>query len=83
MKTHPTKSILLIEDDPIDIDLIIRAFKKSTSHHHIEVVHNGNDVLALISSWELGGYSPALILLDMKLPQMNGIEILRILKSHP
>lgn len=78
------RPILLVEDNPLDIDLTIRAFKKHHFMNPIEVVRDGEEALARIPGWETGDDPlPLLILLDLKLPKVDGMEVLRIIKEHP
>ncbi len=80
LATHP---ILLVEDNPVDIDLTRRAFARSQSLGPISVAHDGEEALELIPRWDAGERPPSLILLDINLPRVNGIEVLRQLKTHP
>ncbi len=78
------RSILLIEDNPMDIDLTLRAFSKRQLANPIEVVEDGEAAMALIDQWEQGlAETPSLILLDLKLPKVDGLEVLRRLKASP
>jgi two-component system, response regulator len=79
------KAILLVEDNPDDVRLTRRAFKKSNIANELTVVNDG--VLALeyltnavrnIGATEL----PAVILLDLKLPRMDGLELLQKIRAH-
>lgn len=75
--------ILLVEDNPVDLDLTLRAFAKRNMLNPVNVVRDGAEALAWIPRWEGGEAWPSLILLDLKLPKINGLEVLRQLKSHP
>lgn len=75
-------SILLVEDNPMDVDLALRAFRKRRLTNPIEVARDGEEALAWIPRWESGAAVPAVILLDLKLPRVDGLEVLRQLKSH-
>ena len=68
--------VLIIEDDP----LMSRMYQKifSFEGYEVDVAENGEDGLALVRSW-----SPNLILLDIMMPKMNGMEVLEKLKSDP
>lgn len=76
-------SILLVEDNPMDVDLALRAFRKRRLTNPIDVARDGEEALAWIPRWEEGASLPAVILLDLKLPRVNGLEVLRQLKGHP
>jgi len=77
------RPILLVEDNPMDVDLTRRAFARRKVPHHIEVARDGEEALAFIPRWESNDPLPILILLDLKLPRGDGLEVLRKLKSHP
>jgi CheY-like chemotaxis protein len=81
-------TILLVEDNPDDVELTLRAFKKAKLKNNVIVVRDGQEALDYI--YHQGAYqdkdkapTPGLILLDLKLPRVDGIEVLRKLKSVP
>lgn len=76
-------SILLVEDNPVDLDLTLRAFNKRNLTNPIQVARDGAEALSWIPRWEAGEPWPTLILLDLKLPKVSGLEVLRQLKTHP
>jgi two-component system response regulator len=80
--------ILLVEDNPNDLALTLRAFKKNNLANHIHVVRDGAEALEFIFC--TGAYAnrniengPKMILLDLKLPLVDGLEVLRRIKSDP
>jgi CheY-like chemotaxis protein len=77
------RPILLVEDNPVDIDLTRRAFVRQKVGNPIEVARDGEEALEWIRRWEAGAARPVVILLDLKLPRVNGLEVLRRLKIHP
>jgi CheY-like chemotaxis protein len=77
------KPIMLVEDNPIDLDLTRRAFSRHKLMSQIQVARDGEEALSFIPRWEAGEPVPVLILLDIKLPKIDGLEVLRRLKSHP
>lgn len=81
MNTQP--AVLLIEDNPMDVDLALRAFRRRRLANPIEVARDGDEALAWLTRWEAGETLPAVILLDLKLPRVDGLEILRRFKAHP
>ena len=78
-----TRPILLVEDNPMDVDLTLRAFKERKLSNPIEVARDGEEALAWIPRWEAGAPRPVVILLDVNMPKVGGLEVLRELKSHP
>ena len=79
--------ILLVEDNPDDELLTLRAFKKINLKTKISVVHDGAEALDFI--FGKGIYEnrdinilPSLILLDLKLPKMNGFEVLKKIRLN-
>jgi CheY-like chemotaxis protein len=79
----PIRPILLVEDRSVDIDLTKRAFAKRKLLNPIRVARDGEEALAFFDRWEAGEPLPICILLDLKMPKVDGLEILRRLKSHP
>lgn len=78
----PIRPILLVEDRAVDVDLTKRAFAKRKLLNPIQVARDGEEALALFERWEAGEPPPICILLDLKMPKMNGLEVLRRLKGH-
>ncbi len=79
--------ILLVEDNPVDIELTLRAFKKNNIANSVKVVCDGEEALNLIFSSgknsDCKNIMPKLILLDLKLPKIGGIEVLSQIKGNP
>ncbi|WP_437853966.1 response regulator [Sorangium sp. So ce363] len=75
-------NILLVEDDDVDVMNVRRAFKRNNISNPLWVAGNGVEALEMLRS----GVVPAerrLILLDLNMPKMNGIEFLRELRADP
>jgi two-component system response regulator len=79
--------ILLVEDNPRDAELIIRAFKKRNLANNLIHVEDGSEALDFL--FNRGKYkerkesaSPKIVLLDLKLPKVNGLEVLRQIKLN-
>ncbi|NVZ10679.1 response regulator [Allochromatium humboldtianum] len=77
------RPILLVEDNPMDLDLTRRAFARRRLANPIEVARDGQEALDWIPRWEAGEPLPLVVLLDLKLPRVSGLEVLRQLREHP
>ena len=75
-------NILLVEDDEVDVMTVKRAFAKNNISNPLFVAHNGLEALELLRKEDVPS-SRRLILLDVNMPKMNGIEFLRELRSDP
>jgi CheY-like chemotaxis protein len=77
-------TILLVEDNESDIALTQRAFKRNRISNPIEVVGDGQSAVdRLLGSSIASAALPALVLLDLKLPKLDGIEVLTRLRADP
>jgi CheY-like chemotaxis protein len=77
------RPILLVEDNPQDLDLTLRAFKRRNLANPVQVARDGQEALDFIPRWEAGETSPLVVLLDLKLPRVDGLEVLRQLRATP
>lgn len=77
------RPILLIEDNPLDIDLTKRAFSRRRLTNPLEIMRDGEEALNCLDRWEAGESLPVVILLDLKLPRIDGLTVLQRLKKHP
>lgn len=74
--------ILLIEDNPMDIDLTRRAFIRHNLTNPLEVLRDGQEALDFISQYRSCAQAPSVILLDLKLPKVSGLEVLQAIRKH-
>jgi two-component system, response regulator len=80
--------ILLVEDNPHDVLLTLRAFDRFQMANRVHVARDGEEALDFVFrraqyAERAAGEAPKLILLDLKLPKVDGLEVLRQLKSDP
>ena len=83
----PEKTILLVEDNPADVTLTLRALKKANIANEVVVASDGVEALDYL--FGTGQYSgrnvnelPVVVLLDLKLPKVDGIEVLKRVRSN-
>lgn len=88
MNQNKLIEILLVEDNPYDAEMTIRELKKQNLANNIRLITDGAEALDYLFS--TGKYSnndiklrPKLVILDLKLPKVDGLEILRIVKADP
>ncbi len=81
-KLNRNQPILLVEDNMLDLDLTLRAFKSQKLDNPILIARDGEEALAFVEKWEKGEPRPVVILLDLKMPKVNGLEVLKVLKNH-
>lgn len=81
--TVTERMILLVEDDPDHEVLTIRALKKSNIANNIKVAHDGEEAIAMLfgDGAAILPYLPQVILLDLKLPKVDGLEVLRRIRE--
>lgn len=80
--------ILLVEDNPNDAELALRALKKNNLANNVAVVTDGEEALDFVFARGAFGQrnienGPKVILLDLKLPKVDGLEVLRAIKGDP
>ena len=71
--------ILIVEDDDADLELTLRALKERKIANQIDVARDGVEALALLDRESL----PRVVLLDLKLPKLSGIEVLERIRANP
>jgi len=82
----PERTILLVEDNPDEVELTLRAFKKSKIPGNVVVARSGEEALDYL--FGQGAHAgrdiaatPAVVLLDLNLPKISGLEVLRRLRA--
>lgn len=88
MNASTSLELLLVEDNPQDLELALRAFRKAGLAKRIQVARDGAEALDYLFCE--GEYSsrrieavPRVVLLDLKLPKIDGLEVLRRIKADP
>jgi len=86
MSAFDNVEVLLVEDNRADAELVMRALKKSSFHHKLLWVQDGVEALEFFGS--TGAFAgrdprqlPKLVLLDLKMPRLNGVDVLREIKN--
>jgi CheY-like chemotaxis protein len=75
--------ILLVEDDPNDVAVALRAFRRHALEDRVHVLRDGVELIDyLLGGAEPGRGAPKVILLDLKMPRLDGRAALRELRSH-
>ncbi|HVL38963.1 MAG TPA: response regulator [Fimbriimonadaceae bacterium] len=77
--------VLLVEDNPDDEKITLRALKQSDVPHTVTVARDGAEALEVLfaGDGDDAGETPSLVLLDLKLPKVGGLEILQRMRAEP
>lgn len=83
-----TKSILLVEDNPQDEMLTLRALHKANVANHIDIARDGQQAIDYLShqgefAGRAGPELPTVVLLDIGLPRLSGLDVLRWMRANP
>jgi len=79
------KMILLVEDNPDDVELTLRAFKKNNMLNPVKVARDGEAAQIILGLGEKPAVKPvrpAVVLLDLRLPKLDGMEVLRRIRTN-
>ena len=77
-------TILLVEDNQDDLELTLHAFDRHELPHQVAVARDGQEAIDyLFGTGDGGGSVPDLVLLDLKLPRIGGMEVLRTMRRDP
>lgn len=79
--THEPIEILLVEDNPNDVQLTLHALKRYGLTDRVRVVRDGAEALEFL--FAPGAEVPKVVMLDLKLPRVDGIEVLRAVRADP
>src|SRR5580704_5507089 len=83
----PLKRILLVEDNERDVELTLAALEQNNLANEVVVVRDGAEALDYLNNrgkfTEHGNGLPAVILLDLKMPRVDGLQVLREIKTDP
>ena len=79
--------ILIVEDDPVDQEMIVLAFKRALVENPVVTMANGQEALEFLNArrqfqWRRSSDLPAVIILDLDMPQMDGFEFLRRVRAE-
>jgi CheY-like chemotaxis protein len=88
MRSNDAADVLFVEDNPFDVDLTLRALKACGLEKRVKVVRDGKE--AVDYAFRTGPYrgrsaedAPKLVLLDLKLPKMTGLQVLQWIRADP
>ncbi|MFC1763557.1 response regulator [Planctomycetota bacterium] len=79
------KTILLVEDNPDDETLVLRALRRNNICNRVDIARDGAEALEYLHGGLEGSTahdSPQVVLLDLKLPKIDGLEVLRRIRDH-
>ena len=84
-RAKAAQTILVVEDNPMDLDFLLQAFKEHSVVNPVAVCRDGEDALQYIADHGSPDDPklPLLVLLDLRLPKVDGIDVLRRAREHP
>jgi len=78
-----TVNVLLVEDNPADVELVREALNEANLPHVLRIATDFEEAKNHLASIPMGAPTPDVLLMDLNLPQGNGLELLRIFRSNP
>ena len=76
--------LFLVEDNPADVDLTRLALEENRMSFHLEVASDGEEAVEYLRQLDKGTQTPPdMIILDLNVPKINGIEVLKLIKGNP
>lgn len=82
MRHQNSSDVLLVEDNPDDVELTLRALRRAHVVNSVRVVRDGAEALELLFGGEPRPALPRVVLLDLKLPRVNGLEVLERIRRE-
>lgn len=82
-KASHVPHLLIVEDNPGDVDLILDALQQTGRAHTVATVHDGLSAIEALQRAADGGATPDFVLLDLNIPKLDGREVLRVIKGDP
>ena len=79
----PTINVLLVEDNPNDVEITKRAMAKGRIKNRLTVARDGQEALDILTAESDPTRLPGLILLDLNLPKVSGHDVLKAIRAHP
>ena len=76
-------NIMMVDDDNLDVIDMQRSLTKMSLLHKASIARNGEEALELLSQMEKSNSLPDVILLDINMPKMNGVEFLNVVRNNP
>ena len=76
------RAILVVEDNEDDVDLTLLALNKSHLSNDLVIARDGQEAMDFLDASERAGTLPVLILLDLRLPKIDGLEVLRRIRDN-
>ena len=82
---HPARPILVVEDNPMDLDFMLQAFEENNVANPVRICRDGEEAIQYMDAHPSPDDTelPLLVLLDLKLPKVDGLDVLRHARQHP